>query len=481
VLDVVVYWRDDVVAWRRVERGSSAALGAHPQALAPIPCPPEVKAGFIVAQASDDAATAFVPEAALAILRRGREVSLVDGPATLALGAGDRAEIVLGEFRIAVLADLPQTMPRAPRSPSTALGGVALAAVMHLTALGLAAQEARADVDREEERTSTLRGLLASAEVRARGNDTVLQDGTGKGESAEVNDMPGDGRAGGGARARGEAGKMGDRLARPDVAKRFAIPAFDKRSAPSASRAKVLADASQFGVIGLLGQGPAAPSAPFAADVSHLAGRLAANGALWGRDLGASSGAGGLELSGTGEGGGGRTESIGLGSAGTLGHTSGRQGTWLGGRGSRPPRKERPAVVRYGDGTSVSSRYPPEAIRHVIRHNFGLFRGCYQKGLLRNPNLQGRVSVRFVIDRDGSVRSAEDAGSDLPDREVVACVVRGFYALHFSATEGGIVTVTYPIVFSPGRAETPPQDLSSAIPLFTMRARPRARVPGPPP
>jgi outer membrane biosynthesis protein TonB len=97
----------------------------------------------------------------------------------------------------------------------------------------------------------------------------------------------------------------------------------------------------------------------------------------------------------------------------------------------------------------VSGRYPPEIIQYVIRHNFGLFRACYRKGLVRNPNLQGRVSVRFVIGSDGSVRSAKDAGSDLPDREVVACVVRAFHSLHFAVLDAQVIDVVYPIVLSP--------------------------------
>jgi len=57
--------------------------------------------------------------------------------------------------------------------------------------------------------------------------------------------------------------------------------------------------------------------------------------------------------------------------------------------------------------------------------------------------------VRFVIGRDGSVSSVQNGGSDLPDAAVVSCVTRAFYGLSFPQPENGIVTVTYPIVFSP--------------------------------
>jgi hypothetical protein len=57
--------------------------------------------------------------------------------------------------------------------------------------------------------------------------------------------------------------------------------------------------------------------------------------------------------------------------------------------------------------------------------------------------------VRFVIDRSGAVTQAVDGGSDLPNADVVACVVRAFTTLSFPQPPDGLVTVVYPIVFTP--------------------------------
>jgi hypothetical protein len=103
-----------------------------------------------------------------------------------------------------------------------------------------------------------------------------------------------------------------------------------------------------------------------------------------------------------------------------------------------------------GPSSSKAGRMPPEVIQRIVRKNSGKFRLCYDNGLKKNPKLEGRVSVRFVIGRDGAVSRAEDAGSDLPDKTVVSCVVRAFQALSFPEPEGGIVTVSYPLKFSPG-------------------------------
>ncbi|WP_284666783.1 AgmX/PglI C-terminal domain-containing protein [Myxococcus sp. SDU36] len=115
-------------------------------------------------------------------------------------------------------------------------------------------------------------------------------------------------------------------------------------------------------------------------------------------------------------------------------------------------------VEEHPSGLSISSevsmdaagRLPPEVIQRIIRQNYGRFRLCYENGLRNNPDLQGSVSVRFVIGRDGAVNQAEDAGSDMPDHGVVSCTVRAFYGLSFPEPEGGPMTVVYPFMFSPG-------------------------------
>jgi len=108
-----------------------------------------------------------------------------------------------------------------------------------------------------------------------------------------------------------------------------------------------------------------------------------------------------------------------------------------------------PAPVLRAGAAQVSGRLPPEVIQRIVRQNFGRFRLCYENGLRTSPSLQGRVAVRFVIGRDGSVTRAEDGGSDLPDPRVVRCVTSAFTALSFPQPEGGVVTVVYPILFAP--------------------------------
>ncbi len=111
--------------------------------------------------------------------------------------------------------------------------------------------------------------------------------------------------------------------------------------------------------------------------------------------------------------------------------------------------KNRPAPPSSGKDSSAG-RLPPEQIQRVIKQNAGQMRRCYEEGLRKNPKLKGRVNVRFIIGKDGVVTKADDAGSDMSDDAVTACVVRAFSGMTFPKPTGGTVTVTYPFVFSAG-------------------------------
>ena len=116
---------------------------------------------------------------------------------------------------------------------------------------------------------------------------------------------------------------------------------------------------------------------------------------------------------------------------------------------------------------SVSGRLPPEVIQGIVSKNLGRFRLCYQDGLKVTPTLFGRISVRFVIGKDGATTAAKNGGSDLvvigkdgaptaaPPNTMVDCVVKAFKDLKYPAPDGGVVLVVYPIMFSPGDAAAP--------------------------
>jgi hypothetical protein len=246
----------------------------------------------------------------------------------------------------------------------------------------------------------------------------------------------------------GEAGKAGSEVSRAGN-RRFGV----QGEGPEAhlSRAEGLRQALDFGMIGLLNTmngSMGSPVSPFGREIASGIDPVSGNGNMFGETIGDAAGVGGLTLTGIGEGGNGRGVDIGVGRIGTVGHDlvggDGRAGAFVSGR----HQVKSPGIVHVGQSIT-SGRLPPEVIQRVVRQNFGRFKACYENGLRGNPNLQGRVAVRFVIGRDGAVSSVANGGSDLPDGGVVSCVSQAFYGLSFPQPESGVVTVTYPIIFSP--------------------------------
>ena len=267
-----------------------------------------------------------------------------------------------------------------------------------------------------------------------------------------------------GTRAKGEEGSMGNPtggsnnrygVAGPPVNKGVRLPSaevgeFDQ--SPAKAREQAIAEAAQFGMIGQLNTGAGGGGKDEAAKADPAASAASAPTAAWGNDISDSFGAGGLGITGKGEAGGGRGEGIGLGNIGTIGHGAG-DGTGQGfGNGSGRiggAHQTKAPSLRQGT-TQVTGRLPPEVIQRIVRQSFGRFRLCYENGLKSNPQLAGKIAVKFNIDKSGNVTTASDGGSDLPDSGVIGCVVRGFGNLSFPQPESGIVTVVYPITFTPG-------------------------------
>ena len=76
---------------------------------------------------------------------------------------------------------------------------------------------------------------------------------------------------------------------------------------------------------------------------------------------------------------------------------------------------------------------------------------CYNKGLVTQPDLTGRVVIKIVIGKDGTVSSAESAPekTTLDSTEVIDCVAGKISQLEFPSPKGGgIVIVHYPFAFA---------------------------------
>ncbi len=91
-----------------------------------------------------------------------------------------------------------------------------------------------------------------------------------------------------------------------------------------------------------------------------------------------------------------------------------------------------------------------DIIARIIGDNVESIRDCYQNFLKASPNLAGKLVVKFVIAKDGTVSSAVTKSSTLGSPEVEACINHAVMGFVFPEPRGGgIVIVSYPFLFSP--------------------------------
>ena len=173
-----------------------------------------------------------------------------------------------------------------------------------------------------------------------------------------------------------------------------------------------------------------------------------APGGLWAESIEDAAGVGGLSLSSAGRRGDERVGPTPPVRIATLGHGDGVDD--LDGFDHASRRAAHTHVAVSPTRAAPTGRTPPDVIQRIVRESFGHLQLCYEAGLRRHPRLAGRIAVKFIIDRQGAVAMATDAGSDLLDADVVACVVRAFDALTFPASMDSATTVVYPVVFTPG-------------------------------
>jgi len=134
--------------------------------------------------------------------------------------------------------------------------------------------------------------------------------------------------------------------------------------------------------------------------------------------------------------------------------TSGRGGgeggygvAGLGGKGNS-------TIVNVDGGEGeFSSSIDKEAIRRLIRRNKNAIAACYERALVTNNSLSGKVVLSWNIVSGGKMTSPKVVSSTMSDKSVEKCLIRRLMGLTFpSPAENEIAEVgSYPFVFESGK------------------------------
>ncbi|MCB0377064.1 MAG: AgmX/PglI C-terminal domain-containing protein [Bdellovibrionales bacterium] len=96
---------------------------------------------------------------------------------------------------------------------------------------------------------------------------------------------------------------------------------------------------------------------------------------------------------------------------------------------------------------TVDGGLSSDLIADVVRRNLGQIRFCYEQGLQLDSTLAGRVAVRWVIDANGSVKTAAVKNTSLNNQTVEDCILRRLRTWKFPLPENRQeVPVSYPFL-----------------------------------
>jgi hypothetical protein len=106
-----------------------------------------------------------------------------------------------------------------------------------------------------------------------------------------------------------------------------------------------------------------------------------------------------------------------------------------------------PEETNEADEEPAAARLSRDEIQAVIRASQRQLQHCYEKELVRDPELAGRVKLEFTVEPDGSVSDLHAASSSIDSDEVVACV-RGIAREWRFPERSGQTHIAYPFNFT---------------------------------
>ena len=139
----------------------------------------------------------------------------------------------------------------------------------------------------------------------------------------------------------------------------------------------------------------------------------------------------------------------GTGGSGKVANISGLRGAGSiagGDTGAGSTEKRITGIVK-SEAPAVDGALDPALVSKEVRARIGAIKACYERALKRNPNLSGKVKVRWTITAAGTVSAVEIEEDSMGDNEVSSCIKGLVSRWRFPAPSGGSVDVVYPFVF----------------------------------
>jgi TonB family protein len=137
----------------------------------------------------------------------------------------------------------------------------------------------------------------------------------------------------------------------------------------------------------------------------------------------------------------------GSGKVADIGSLRGAGNIASGNTGAGATEKRVTGVVKH-EAPAVDGELDPALVSKEVRARIGAVKACYERALKRNPNLNGKIKVRWTITAAGTVSGVDISDDSVGDSEVSSCIKQLVARWRFPAPSGGSVEVEFPFVFT---------------------------------
>ena len=91
------------------------------------------------------------------------------------------------------------------------------------------------------------------------------------------------------------------------------------------------------------------------------------------------------------------------------------------------------------------------AIMKVINRNQAQLQRCYERELLKDPKLAGKIQLRWFITAQGVVIQVKLKSSTMKNAAVERCIMNAVKRWKFPRHSGAPVQIVFPFIFAPSK------------------------------
>jgi len=109
-----------------------------------------------------------------------------------------------------------------------------------------------------------------------------------------------------------------------------------------------------------------------------------------------------------------------------------------------PKVKGAPSVRPYAPPQIIGSMPDADLAKSIVEATPAMNQ-CYAAGIVKKPDLEGRMAVKLQIDPSGKAINAALAESKMADKDTAACIVQSLREAHWPKNPGPLVSVLMPL------------------------------------